>query len=42
MSLICRDGIHPNESGHALIARTILDYVAAGFPYLLAEAPGVA
>jgi acyl-CoA thioesterase I len=42
MSLICRDGIHPNESGHALIARTILDYVAAGFPYLLTEAPALA
>jgi acyl-CoA thioesterase I len=37
-SLICRDGIHPNESGHALIARTVLDYVSTGFPSLLSQA----
>jgi Lysophospholipase L1 and related esterases len=37
MSLICRDGIHPNEAGQALIAKTILDYVSSGFPWLLAE-----
>jgi acyl-CoA thioesterase I len=38
-SLMCRDGIHPNEEGHELIARTIVDYVARDFPFLLAELP---
>jgi acyl-CoA thioesterase I len=38
-SLICRDGIHPNEAGHALIAQTVIDYVASGFSYLLTESP---
>lgn len=42
MSLICRDGIHPNEAGQGLIAKTILDFVASGFPYLLADAPVMA
>jgi acyl-CoA thioesterase I len=36
-SLICRDGIHPNEQGHALIADTILDYISKGFSYLLSD-----
>jgi acyl-CoA thioesterase I len=27
-ALICRDGIHPNELGHELIARTIVDYIS--------------
>lgn len=35
-SLICRDGIHPNERGHELIAETIVDYVSSHFPQLLA------
>jgi acyl-CoA thioesterase I len=39
MSLICRDGIHPNEAGQELIAKAVLDYVSSGFPYLLADAP---
>jgi acyl-CoA thioesterase I len=42
MSLICRDGIHPNEAGHELIAKTILDYVSSDFPYLLADEPVLA
>jgi acyl-CoA thioesterase I len=37
LSLICRDGIHPNESGHELIAKTILDYVSENFSYILAD-----
>lgn len=36
-ALMCRDGIHPNESGHELIAKTVLDYVSANFSYLLAD-----
>ena len=36
-SLICRDGIHPNEAGHELIAEAVLDFVRSGFDYLLAE-----
>jgi lysophospholipase L1-like esterase len=36
-SLICKDGIHPNEAGHELIARTIVDFVSANFSYLLAD-----
>jgi acyl-CoA thioesterase I len=39
LSLICRDGIHPNEAGHALIAKTVLDFVRSGFSYLLADSP---
>jgi acyl-CoA thioesterase I len=38
-ALICKDGIHPNEPGHALIAKTIIDYISGGFSYLLADAP---
>lgn len=38
-SLICRDGIHPNESGQELIAKTILDYISGNVSYLLAAAP---
>jgi lysophospholipase L1-like esterase len=38
-ALICRDGIHPNEMGHALIAQTIVEYISSGFAYLLAEGP---
>jgi lysophospholipase L1-like esterase len=39
LSLICRDGIHPNEAGHELIAKTVIDFVQGGFSYLLAESP---
>ncbi len=39
LSLMCRDGIHPNESGHELIAKTVLDYISSEFSYLLADAP---
>jgi acyl-CoA thioesterase I len=35
-SLICRDGIHPNAQGHAVIAQAILEYIAKGYSYLLA------
>jgi acyl-CoA thioesterase I len=39
-SLICRDGIHPNELGHELIARTIIDYISSSdFAFLLADEP---
>jgi lysophospholipase L1-like esterase len=37
LSLMCRDGIHPNESGHELIAQTVLGYVSDNFSYLLAD-----
>ena len=36
--LICKDGIHPNQAGHELMAKTILDYVAQNFSYLLFDA----
>lgn len=36
-ALICRDGIHPNEQGHALIAKTIIEYISNDFSYLLSE-----
>jgi acyl-CoA thioesterase I len=36
-SLICRDGIHPNELGHELIAETIVEYIARAGAFLLAE-----
>ncbi len=35
--LICRDGIHPNELGHELIAKTIVEYIAKDFSFLLSE-----
>ena len=35
--LLCRDGIHPNEAGHELIAETVVDYVSANFSHLLVE-----
>jgi len=38
-NLICRDGIHPNQAGHELIASTIVDYIARDFSFLLAEEP---
>jgi acyl-CoA thioesterase I len=38
-ALICRDGIHPNELGHGLIAETIVDYISRDFSFLLAESP---
>lgn len=36
-ALICRDGIHPNEKGHELIAETIVDYISRAGAFLLAE-----
>jgi acyl-CoA thioesterase I len=36
-ALICRDGIHPNKQGHALIAKTIVEYITKDFPFLLAD-----
>lgn len=35
--LICIDGIHPNESGHKVIANKIYEYIKANYPYLLKE-----
>lgn len=35
--LICRDGIHPNEAGHRVIADAILDYIAGDYPFMLSE-----
>ena len=37
--LLCRDGIHPNELGHELIAKTVVDYIAQDSAFLLAESP---
>ena len=34
-ALICRDGIHPNEKGHELIADTIIDYISRDSAFLL-------
>jgi lysophospholipase L1-like esterase len=42
LSMICRDGIHPNEAGHELIAKTIIDFISSGFSYLLADSPAPA
>jgi len=33
--LLCIDGIHPNEKGHALIAQTITDYLKRDYSFLL-------
>jgi lysophospholipase L1-like esterase len=38
-ALICRDGIHPNQKGHELIAKTIVDYISRDSAFLLADAP---
>jgi acyl-CoA thioesterase-1 len=38
-ALVCRDGIHPNEAGHALIADTIVDYITRDSAFLLSELP---
>jgi acyl-CoA thioesterase-1 len=38
-ALICRDGIHPNEAGHELIAKTIVDYISRDSAFLLADYP---
>ena len=40
--LICRDGIHPNIRGHELIAKTVVDYIARDFAFLLADGPAAA
>ena len=37
--LICKDGIHPNLKGHELIAKTIVDYIARDFAFLLTGGP---
>jgi acyl-CoA thioesterase-1 len=36
-NLLCFDGIHPNEKGHALIAQTILDYIPSLYYCLTLE-----
>lgn len=38
-ALVCKDGIHPNEAGHALIAETIVDYISRDSAFLLSELP---
>ncbi len=35
-SLMCIDGIHPNENGHSLIMQTILHYIKNNASYMLA------
>ena len=37
--LICRDGIHPNQAGHQLMAQTIVAYLEKNFSRLLSDAP---
>lgn len=37
--LICRDGMHPNREGHKVIADKIIDYINAGYDYLLIGKP---
>lgn len=34
---ICRDGIHPNKTGHKIIANKIIDYIKAHHSYMLSE-----
>lgn len=36
-SLLCPDGIHPNEKGHQVIAQKIYSYVKENYPHLLRE-----
>jgi len=36
-SLICRDGIHPNEKGHVVIADAVMDYIENNFSILLSD-----
>lgn len=33
--LLCKDGIHPNQKGHKLIADTVLNYINRHYPQLL-------
>lgn len=35
--LLCKDGIHPNEKGHGIIAEQIYSYVKSNYKFLLAE-----
>jgi acyl-CoA thioesterase I len=40
--LLCKDGIHPNKEGHALISRTIADFLSVKCPELLRPTtPGI-
>lgn len=32
---ICRDGMHPNQEGHMVIADKVFDYIKTGYNYLL-------
>lgn len=41
-SLICRDGIHPNEQGQRLIGQTISDFLVQHYPVLLKPSPAQA
>ena len=40
-TLICGDGIHPNEAGHKVIAEKILQYIRTNYTQLL-NAPAAA
>lgn len=35
---LCLDGIHPNESGHKIIANKIIDFIQSDYAFLLKEA----
>jgi lysophospholipase L1-like esterase len=35
--LLCADGIHPNEKGHKVIAKKIIDYIKPCYSFLLKE-----
>jgi lysophospholipase L1-like esterase len=34
---ICKDGIHPNEQGHIIIAEKIIEYIKSNYRFLLTE-----
>lgn len=34
---LCKDGIHPNEKGHALIANKIMDYLEKNYSFLIKQ-----
>jgi len=38
-TLLCKDGIHPNEEGHKVIAEKILNYIESNYMFLLNTIP---
>lgn len=38
---LCRDGIHPNEAGHKLIAEKVFEYIKNNYSFLIKDFNGV-